>query len=189
MSFFMMGARERVKKNHHLIQLDKLINWEPIRKALQGMHINEVNPRGGPKAYDNLSMFKAILLGQWHSLSDPGLEEALRVRLDFMMFTGFEMTEEVPDETTLCRFRNKLIKRGLYEALFKEINRQLEEHGVKVKNAEAALVDATIITSAARPRKTIEEGAVKKSVDSEANWLKKGSKSYFGYKGFIIVDG
>ncbi len=54
-------------------------------------------------------MFKGILLGQWHNLSDPGLEESLRVRLDFMTFTGFDMGNRIPDETTICRFRNKLI--------------------------------------------------------------------------------
>ena len=171
MSFFTLGARDRIKKGHYLIQIDKLINWKPIEKALRGMHINEVNPKGGPKAYPNLSMFKAILLGQWHSLSDPGLEEALRLRLDFMVFTGFEMVNETPDETTLCRFRNKLIERNLHESLFREINKQLEEHGIKVRKAEAALVDATIISSAARPRQTIdvESGEVKRSADPDAS--------------------
>ncbi|EPF54089.1 hypothetical protein NM98002_1904 [Neisseria meningitidis 98002] len=32
--------------------------------------------RGRP-AYPLLSMFKAVLLGQWHSLSDPELEHSL----------------------------------------------------------------------------------------------------------------
>ena len=54
-------------------------------------------------------MFKSILLGQWHSLSDPGLEQSLRVRLDFLQFTGFTLGDNLPDETTFCRFRNKLI--------------------------------------------------------------------------------
>lgn len=53
-------------------------------------------------------MFKALLLQSWHSLSDPELEEALRVRIDFMLFTGMGIENEVPDETTICRFRNKL---------------------------------------------------------------------------------
>lgn len=190
MSFFTLGTRDRIKKDHYLLSIDKLINWSPIKNLLVGMHVNEINPRGGPKAYDNLSMFKALLLGQWHSLSDPGLEEALRLRIDFMVFSGFEMGDEVPDETTLCRFRNKLVERNLYERLFKEINNQLEKQGIKVKKAEAALLDATIITSAARPREMIEaaSGEVKKSADPDATWVKKGSKSYFGYRGYAIAD-
>lgn len=124
MSFFKLGTKDRIKKDHYLLHLEKLINWKPIENALRGMHLNEVNAKGGSKAYNNLSMFKAVLLGQWHSLSDPGLEEALCLRLDFMIFTGFEIGEEVPDETTLCRFRNKLVERNLHDALFQEINRQ-----------------------------------------------------------------
>lgn len=113
-------------------------------------------------------MFKALLVGQWHSLSDPALEDALRLRLDFILFTGFEMTE-TPDETTLCRFRNLLVERGLYNLIFIELNHQLEQHGIKVKKADAALVDATIILSAARPSTTIEDnGKVKRSADEEA---------------------
>lgn len=54
-------------------------------------------------------MFKAILLGQWHSFSDPKLEEALHVQIDFMQFCGLALSEAVPNETTLCRFRNRLI--------------------------------------------------------------------------------
>lgn len=190
MNFFTLGARERVKKDHYLINLDKLIQWAPITNLLRGLHVNEVNSRGGPKAYNNLSMFKALLLGQWHSLSDPALEDALRLRLDFMLFTGFEMSDETPDETTLCRFRNILTEKGLYNLIFMELNRQLEELGIKVKKAEAALVDATIILSAARPRQTIEEnGKTKQSADEDARWVTKGNKSYFGYRGYAVADG
>jgi len=190
MDFFTLGARERIKKDHYLIRLDKLIDWNPIENLLRGMHVNETDSKGGPKAYNNLSMFKALLLGQWHSLSDPALEDALRLRLDFMLFTGFEIAEETPDETTLCRFRNILVKRGLYDSIFVELNYQLEKHGIKVKKADAALVDATIILSSARPRQTIEEnGKVKQSADEGARWVKKGNKSYFGYRGYAIADG
>jgi transposase, IS5 family len=156
------------------------------RKGIKIISIYATQP---PKGYNNVSMFKAILLGQWHSLSDSGLEEALRLRLDFMIFTGFEIGEEVPDETTLCRFQNKLVERNLHDTLFQEINRQLEDHRIKIRKAEAALVDATIITSAARPRQTIEDGVVKKSTDPDASWVKKGNKSYFGYRGYAITDG
>ena len=67
MNFFSLGVQDRIKQNHYLIKLDKLIDWTAIEKALKGIHLNEVNPKGGPKAYNNLSMFKAMLLGQWHS--------------------------------------------------------------------------------------------------------------------------
>lgn len=57
--------------------------------------------------YVPANLLKALILQAWHILSDEGLEEALRVRLDFMVITGLE---KVPDHTTFCRFRNLLIK-------------------------------------------------------------------------------
>jgi len=50
-----------------------------------------------------------------------------------MMFTGFELLEDCPDDTTLCKFRNKLIEKNIYQKLFHEINNQLENLGLKIK--------------------------------------------------------
>lgn len=198
MSFFMLGADKKLKKNNKLVKLNLLIDWTKVKKHLKRIHRNDINPKGGPKAYDNLKMFKAILLGQWHTLSDEQLEEALSVRIDFMVFTGFDLNDDIPDSTTLCRFRNILIHNGIDKKLFKEINSQLEQLGLKLKEAKGAVVDATLIESAARPRKTInieedreETGTsqeIEESKDPDAKWLKKGKKSYFGYKGFIVTD-
>ncbi|MDR2268429.1 MAG: hypothetical protein LBD81_03200 [Holosporaceae bacterium] len=56
------------------------------------------------------------------------------------MDTDFE--EEIPDSTTVCRFRNLLISGGLLEKALKNINRQFEEKNLKVKpTAEANHLD------------------------------------------------
>ena len=57
----------------------------------------------------------------------------------------------------ICKFRNKLIKQGKYDKLLKEINNQLEEMGLKIKEAKEAMVDATIVRSAARPNRRYKE--------------------------------
>jgi transposase, IS5 family len=95
------------------------------------------------------------------------------------------------------------MQRGLYEILFAQINRSLEASGLKVRECEGAVIDATIIVSASRPQKTIEampedrnetkdpDSAaphnIRDAKDPGARWLKKGNKSYFGYKGFVAV--
>ena len=139
-SFFDVGVERHIDKNGVLSKIDALINWGKIEKILKG-----VNSDLGRTGYDIVQLFKCLLLQSWHSLSDPGLEEALHVRLDFMVFTGFSIGEKMPDETTFCRFRNKLIEQKKYEKLLKEINRQLENHNLKVKQASVAIVDATLI--------------------------------------------
>ena len=52
------------------------------------------------------------MLQSWHSLSDAQLEEALKVRIDFMLFVGIGVEHNTPDKTTICRFRNRLVNKG-----------------------------------------------------------------------------
>jgi IS5 family transposase len=126
----------------------------------------------------------------------------LKVRLDFMLFCGLELHSNVPDETTHCRFRTELVKGGVYDDLLAEVCRQLEDHGLKLRESEAAIIDATLVESAARPRTHIEAppedraeseapdepATVIFSADNDARWVKKGRKSTLGYKGFARCD-
>lgn len=201
-TFFMIGVSEKIK-NNKIIAVGKLINWNRCLNHLRKIHKSDESLMGGQVPYDRLKMFKSILLQQWHSLSDEQLVEALSVRVDFMAFTGFELADELPNASTFCRFRNKLIERNLEKKLFKEINQQLEQLGLKLESANCAIVDATLIESASRPRRTIiiendrEESLdknenssfqIKESKDPDARWVKKGKKCHFGYKGFASVD-
>ncbi len=212
MGLFDSSIDRRLNNNNQLIKLALLIDWSPIRIILEKVHKRDELIRSGGFSYDKLKMFKAILLGQWHSLSDAKLEEALNVRLDFMRFCGFELDDQVPDHSSLNRFRNKLIQRKLEEKLLSEVNRQLESQQLKVQKAEAAIIDATVIESNARPRRVLEVSEdrneslalssdtseetktettnyeVVESCDKDAKWLKKGKKSYYGYKAFVSVD-
>ena len=55
-------------------------------------------------------MFKILLLQRWYTLSDVAVEEALCDRLSFDRFTGLSLDhDEVPDATTICRFRQSLV--------------------------------------------------------------------------------
>ena len=85
--FLCLEQIKKIKETNKLIGLLKLLNWDRCRKHLKSVHKNDIDPKGGQKAYDNLKMFKALLLQQWHSLSDEQLEESLCVRIDFMTFT------------------------------------------------------------------------------------------------------
>lgn len=187
-SFFDIGLDTHLGSDNQLMKLDKMLDWRRFSALLCDVH-KELGPTG----YEAISMFKTLLLGQWHSLSDPALEQSLRVRLDFLAFAGFSLGGDFPDETTICRFRNKLVAQGKFDVLFAEINRQLEGLGLKIESAKTAIVDATIITANARPRKVLEadndgQYQEKQSADPDARWLKKGKKSYFGYRGFARCD-
>ncbi len=197
MDLFLREASERIGRDDVLAKIDALVDWRafsPILKRGLG------RSGEGPSGYDPLVLFKCLLIGQWHGLSDPKLERALKVRLDFMIFCGLDLHAPVPDETTHCRFRNALVRGGVYDDLLAEVCCQIEAHGLKLKEAEAAIIDATLVESAARPRTHIEapedraEGdtpddpEVHFSADPDARWVKKGAKSTLGYKAFARTD-
>lgn len=197
MDLFLREASGRIDPEDVLSKIDALMDWPAFSPILKrGLKRSGVGPQG----YDPLVLFKCLLIGQWHGLSDPKLERALKVRLDFMVFCGLGLHAPVPDETTHCRLRNALVKGGVYDDLLAEVCRQLEGHGLKLKEASAAIIDATLIESAARPRNHIdppqdraEDEApdapdVHFSADPDARWVKKGSKSTLGFKGFARAD-
>jgi transposase, IS5 family len=195
-SFFLTDA-QTLAQGTPVMSLHAVLDWPAIRAQLTGLYRREFSHAGGPIPYDALGMFKLMLLGQWHGLSDAQLEQALRVRIDFMVFTGFEPSAgELPDAITICRFRNRLAKANAHQRLLKEVNRQLEHAGLKVSGAQGAIIDATIIPSAARPNTELEvdqddPGAppeVSLCADDQARWTKKGKKSFLGYKGYSAVD-
>ena len=208
MSFGTLELAERLKRDNVLMKIDALIEWEELRPKLTGLYKRELSHGGGQEPFDVLLMFKAILLGQWHSLSDAALEQALCVRIDFLQFCGLSLSDAIPDETTLCRFRNRLVINDRLDGLLGSINEQLQSHGLMIKGATGAVIDATLIESAARPRKTIllevdtegkavqfEDGSQpgiscteEQSADPDATWLKKGKKSQFGYCSYLVVD-
>ena len=125
MDLFLREATERVGADDVLAKVDALMDWRSFSPILKrGLGRSGVGPQG----YDPLGLFKCLLIGQWHGLSDPKLERALKVRLDFMIFCGLDLHAAIPDETTHCRFRNALVKGGLYDDLLAEVCRQIEAH-------------------------------------------------------------
>ncbi|SAK93370.1 transposase, IS4 family protein [Caballeronia catudaia] len=61
-------------------------------------------------------------LQQWYELSDEGLEDALYDSIALRGFAGIDLAvENVPDATTLLKFRRLLIEHDLTRKLFDEI--------------------------------------------------------------------
>ena len=140
-------------------------------------------PTGRP-GYPPLALFRALLLAQWYQLFDPGLEVALADRLSFRRFCGFGLYDGTPGETTLCRFRGALAEQGLAEALFAELNRQLDARGLVLK--AGTLIDATLVEAAvARPPQSEGEVPI---LDPDAGFTRRGQCSFFGFKAHLAVD-
>ena len=107
--------------------------------------------RTGRAGWPPLVMLKALLLAQWYGLSDPDLEDALADRLSFRRFVGLPLDGGVPDETTLCRFRNELARRGLTERLLAAVDAQPAARGLVLKRG--TLIDASLVGADADVRR------------------------------------
>jgi transposase, IS5 family len=177
-----------IGRNEQLDRLTALVKWYRFEKILSGLH--GVGGAGRP-AYPPLAMFKALLLQSLYGLSDAGLEEALADRLSFRRFVGLSLEEEVPDHTTLCRFRNELSEGGRLGKLFAELDRQLDKAGLILRRG--TMLDATIIeTTAARPPRGDDAGEDRDGVasDPDAAFTRRQGKagSRYGYKAHVGVD-
>jgi transposase, IS5 family len=201
-------------RNEALERLGELIDWSVIARLLSPVH----GSRYGAPGYPAVAMLKALLLQQWHGLSDPALEASLEDRLSFRRFCGFALDAETPDHVTIHRFRETLRQHGLADRVFEEVNRQIDDRGLILR--QGTLIDASLVDAAVkRPKPPAEQPPVepvagrseaepaipvdgdapatkerppsklvKSPLDPDAAWAKKGGRRYFGYKVHVGVD-
>ena len=146
-TFSDIAVTSRLQKvNSFLKELDSIIDFEKLRPILNKNGIAKSTVAGAP-AYDNVLMFKVLLLQKYYNLSDQATEDALHVNLLYIRFVGLSLEESVPDESTICRFRNSLLKHKLYDKLFDSVNKQLESKNLIAKTGRSVLIDASLIKS------------------------------------------
>src|SRR5271166_3150476 len=105
-------------RNDRLDRIDETARWYRFEKLLKRL----VPEGAGRPPYDPLVMFKALLLAYLYDLSDAVLEQQLNDRISFRRFVGLPLEAAMPDHTTLCRFRNRLVEAELLDKLFAEFN-------------------------------------------------------------------
>jgi len=135
--------------------------------------------KGGRPNYDLVFMIKLLVLQQWYGFSDPQLEREAYDRLSFRHFLGYP--PKIPDHSTIWHFCERLIATGKETAIWEEFQRQIDQKG---------LTNASFITSdPGHARADTPRGdQVQTRRSRDVTWMKKGSKSYFGYKLHILQD-
>jgi IS5 family transposase len=173
----------RIKKSRtddFLRKLDQCVDFQPFERMCEPLY--KPSKRGKPSVPIVVSL-KCLILQYLYDLSDPALEDALIDRLSFQRFVGITFDTDIPDYSTIWRFRERLIKAGLLETIFAEMLRQIDEKGLILRRG--TIVDATIVNAA---RKKRDNAPKSPQQDGDATATKKGKKGYFGYKGHIGVD-
>ncbi len=139
-----------------------------------------------------------LLLQTWHNMSDASVASACGRDIVFMRFCGFTLDGKKPDASTICRFRNRLVDKNILDILLDVVNRSLEKHELKISDGKYVAADATLISSARRPHKSIstieiesgtfETDEITYSDDTDASWVKKGHKFVYGYSSYFTTD-
>src|SRR5476651_1100042 len=180
-SFEDWALAQRTRPNEVLEKIRALVDLSEAERRLEATYSELARP--GHRA---AVLLRVMLLQHLYGLSDPQAEVQLGDRLSFQKFVGLRAGEAVPDETTICRFRQRMIAAGLHERLLELLNQQLAAAGYLVKRT--ILVDATLVESS-RTRPDWEAARAGTAPDGDARYAKKHGKSYYGYKAHVSTDG
>lgn len=180
--------------------LNRVVPWEDFRSMLRkALRAKERKSEAGRDPYDEVLMFKVLVLQALYNLADDRTQFHIQDRLSFMRFLGLGVDGKVPDAKTIWHYRNKLAQGGWIDTLFQKFNRHLEKAGLKAK--EGQIIDASIV-EVPRQRNSKDENdqikkgetpegweeAKKRQKDVEAQWVRKNGVNHFGYKNHINID-
>jgi IS5 family transposase len=169
-----------------LATLAKIVPFTLFREDLP---TREPSPKGGRPPIDGLLLLKLLVIQHLYRLSDEQLEYQTLDRLSFQRFAGIHRIRDVPDFTTVWRFRERLGEDGVRK-VFAKLESYIMVAGYKAAGGQ--IVDATIVQTG-KPRRDPDESTVPTvqeaaHQDDDAAFTMKRGKSYYGYKLHVNVD-
>ena len=180
------GGKKSMK---FLGEMKELIPFDLLEKKLieKGIYKPNQGKRGRPSIPAKI-LIGALFLQAWYGLSDPMVEELIHDRISFRKFLDIKDDDTIPDETTVCKFRNALIKANLLEFIFNTVRDEMMQQHLILN--EGTLVDATLIHSSEPKRKRDDKGKVisNKANDEDASYTSKRGRKHHGYKVHIATD-
>ena len=171
---------KRTRKREFLDEMNVVVPWSEL-VALVTQHAPARGAKGGRPPFAVETMLRIHFLQQWFNLSDPAMEEALYDTPMFREYAGLDMGEDnLPDESTILRFRHLLETHELSLQILATVNATLSAKGLLLK--QGTVVDATLI---AAPSSTKNQDGER---DPEMHQTKKGNQWHFGMKAHAGVD-
>ena len=171
------NKKRKTRRELFLEKMDSLIPWAKLEKKLRKYY-----PKGenGNPPYPLPIMLRVHCLQLFYNLSDPAMEDALYEIESMRRFAGLRLSDRLPDESTILRFRHFLERHKLGKVIFDTVSAQLRQQGLMMR--EGTIVDATII---AAPSSTKNQDGER---DPEMHQTRKGNEWHFGMKMHIGVD-
>jgi IS5 family transposase len=170
---------KRTRKEKFLSEMDQVIPWKELTKALEPHYPDLQGAGRRPKGLER--MLRIYFMQHWYNLSETAMEEALYDSRAMREFAGVDLGEErAPDESTILQFRHLMEAREFGAELLSLVNAHLAGKGLTV--SRGTIVDAKIFNA---PSSTKNHD---KACDPEMHQTKKGNQWYFGMKVHIGVD-
>ncbi len=171
---------KRTRKREFLDEMNLVVPWAEL-VSLIVPHAPAPGAKAGRPPFAVETMLRIHFIQQWFNLSDPAMEEALYDTPMFREFAGLDMGEEnLPDESTILRFRHLLEQNSLSLQILATVNATLTAKGLLLKSG--TVVDATLIAAPSSTKNSSGER------DPEMHQTKKGNQWHFGMKAHIGVD-
>lgn len=172
------NRKRMTKRETFLNSMDEIIPWEYWVQMIRPFYPS--GKRGRPPRGIE-TMLRMYLMQIWFSLSDEGMEDAIYDSYAMRSFLHIDfLKEQVPDATTLLKFRHLIEEQGIGQQIFTDVNNRLETAGLIMHGG--TIVDATLI---AAPSSTKNKEGKR---DEEMHQSKKGNQWYFGMKVHAGVD-
>jgi IS5 family transposase len=166
-----------------------LIPYEQIEELLIDKNIYKPNKgmQGRPSIPARI-LIGSLFLQSWYGLSDPMTEELIHDRISFRKFLDIKDEDTIPDETTICKFRNALIRENILSQIFDMVKTMMKANNLIL--SEGSLVDATLIHSSEPKRKRDDNGNIisNEANDKDASYTSKRGQKHHGYKIHIVTD-
>ena len=178
------NSRSKKSRTDALLEkINQFVDWKELESLCEPMY--KESKKGKP-SLPIIAAFKCLIVQYLYGLSDPALEDALIDRLSFQRFVGITFDTDIPDYSTIWRFRNRLIHAGLLDGIFSGILKQIDSKGLILR--KGTIVDATLVQAARKKRRGGNDTLKNPQLDTDATATKRGKKGYYGYKGHIGVD-
>ena len=132
-SFSDMEYQDRriTRREAFLSEMNVLLPWKNWAAETESKYVRKRNIH---RAIPAERMLRMLMLSRWFRLSAEATEEAVYDSYCMKSFLGisFSAGEQVPDATTLNKFRRFLIKNGLLEKITAEADEILYTKGLEL---------------------------------------------------------
>ena len=160
------NRKKKTKREEFLDAMEEIIPWSYWVEMIRPYYFDN---KRGRKPIGIETMLRMYLMQIWFNLSDEGIEDSIYDSYAMRSFMHIDFNEQqVPDATTLLKFRHMLEANKLGEKIFADVNNRLDKAGLMMHGG--TIVDASLI---AAPKSTKNQEGKR---DPEMHQTKKGNE-------------